>query len=108
VGDIDAKSGVIIQRGHELAGQSVKGKVFIFPYGKGSTAGSWVLYSMADYGTAPSAIVNVETETIVAVGAIIGNIPMVDKPDQDLFGTINTGDWVKVDANRGVIEVTGR
>lgn len=104
-GGVDPKSGFMVERGHELEGKCVKGKVLVFPQGKGSTAGSWVLFSMVDYGNAPKAIINVETEPIVAVGAIIGDIPLIDKPDQNLFEIINTGDWVRVNADEGWIEV---
>jgi predicted aconitase with swiveling domain len=104
-GGVDPKSGLVIEKGHELEGMNVKGKVLVFSHGKGSTAGSWVLYAMKDYGTAPSAIINVETEPIVAVGAIVSGIPLVDKPDRNLFASINTDDWVKVDADEGIIEI---
>lgn len=105
-GGVDPKSGLMIEKGHELEGMSVKGKVLVFPYGRGSTAGSWVLYAMAEYGTAPSAMINVQTEPIVAVGAIVSGIPLIDKPEQNLFDSINTGDWVKVNADEGLIEVS--
>jgi uncharacterized protein len=104
-GGIDPQSGLVIEKGHELEGQSVKGKVLVFPYGKGSTVGSWALFSLADYGNAPAAIINVQTEPIVAVGAIMGNIPLVDQPEQDIFAAVRTGDWVKVNADEGRIEV---
>lgn len=104
-GGVDPKSGLVIEKGHELEGKCVKGKVLIFPCGKGSTAGSWILYSMAEYGTAPSAIVNIETEAIVAVGAILSGIPLIDNPDQNPFVNINTDDWVRVDADEGIIEI---
>jgi predicted aconitase with swiveling domain len=80
-GGIDPNSGRIIERGHELEGEFVKGKVLVFPHGKGSTVGSYVLYRLAKTGVAPSAIINERCETIVAVGAIISGIPCVDKID---------------------------
>ena len=81
LGGIDPATGKVIERGHELLGESVKGRVLVFPYGKGSTVGSYTLYQLRKNRMAPSAIINKECETIVAVGAIISEIPCVDKID---------------------------
>ena len=97
-GGIDPKSGEIIDKSHPLCGQNVKGKIFMFPRGKGSTVGSYVIYGLMKYGNAPAAIVNEETETIVAVGAILSGIPCIDGVDLKEF---KSGDKVKVDADSG-------
>ncbi len=93
-GGIDPGSGVVVERGHELQGQSVKGRVLVFPNGKGSTVGSYIMYRLKKGGSAPRAIINAKCETIVAVGAIISEIPCVDKVD---IRKIKTGDAVVVD-----------
>ncbi len=80
-GGVDPNTGIVLEKGHELQGQSIKGKILVFPQGKGSTVGSYTLYRMKKNGTAPAAMINKETETIVAVGAIISEIPFVDKID---------------------------
>ena len=84
-GGVDPNTGVVIEKGHELNGVSVKGKILVFPQGKGSTVGSYTLYRMKKNGVAPAAMVNKETETIIAVGAIISEIPFVDKVDVSKF-----------------------
>ena len=93
-GGVDPDTGKVIERGHELRGESVKGRVLVFPNGKGSTVGSYVLYRLKKNGAAPSAILNSRCETIVAVGAIISEIPCVDLVD---VGKIATGVSVRVD-----------
>ena len=80
-GGVDPASGEVIERGHELQGECVKGRVLVFPNGKGSTVGSYILYRLSKCGAAPSAIINAKCETIVAVGAIISGIPCVDMID---------------------------
>ena len=100
-GGIDAKSGLVIEKGHELEGQCVTGKVLVFPNGKGSTVGSYVIYGLKMNGVAPAAIVNKETETIVATGVILADIPCVDKIDIDSF---QTGDRLMVDADKGSVD----
>jgi len=80
-GGIDPATGKVIERGHELLGKSVRGRVLVFPYGKGSTVGSYILYRLSKKGMDPSGIINEECETIVAVGAIISGIPCVDRID---------------------------
>lgn len=81
LGGVDPESGKIVERGHELHGESVEGRVLVFPYGKGSTVGSYILYRLSKNGLAPAAIINKRCETIVAVGAIISGIPCVDMID---------------------------
>jgi predicted aconitase with swiveling domain len=100
-GGIDAKTGVVIEKGHPLEGQSVTGKVLVFPCGKGSTVGSYVVYGLKRNGVAPAAIVNKETETIVATGVILAGIPCVDGIDID---QIKSGDRLRVKADDGVVE----
>ena len=93
-GGVDPNTGVVIEKGHQLNGQSIKGKILVFPQGKGSTVGSYTLYRMKKNGTAPAAMINKETETIVAVGAIISEIPFVDKIE---VSKIKTGDKVNIE-----------
>lgn len=76
---VDPVSGIIVEKGHPLQGQSVAGKVLAFPFGKGSTVGSYVLYALSRNGHAPAAIINTDAEPIIATGAIIGGIPMIDR-----------------------------
>lgn len=102
---VDVPNGVITERGHELEGKSFKDKVLIFPHGKGSTGGSYVVYQVACEGTAPAAMINLNTETIIAVGAIMGRIPVVDHMAESPYDLIEDGDWVRVDANEGTVTV---
>lgn len=97
LGGVDPETGLVIEKGHPLMGESVSGRVLCFPRGKGSTVGSYTLYWMSRAGTAPAAIVNEESETVVAVGAIIGEIPTVDRIP---IHEISTGDWVTVDGEQ--------
>jgi predicted aconitase with swiveling domain len=96
-GGVDPNTGEIIEKGHELHGKNTKGKILVFPSGKGSTVGSYTLYRMKKNGTAPAGIINADCETIVAVGAIISEIPCVDKID---ISKIRTGDFVQIDNNK--------
>ena len=92
LGGVDPRTGNIIDANHPLAGQKITGKVLAFPYGKGSTVGSYVLYALSRNGTAPAAVINTECETIIAIGAIIAGIPAVDRLEGDLpeNGTVVT------------------
>ncbi len=93
-GGVDAVTGVVVEPGHSLQGQSVAGRVLVFPTAKGSTVGSYILYRLKKAGLAPAGIVNAESEPIVAVGAIIAEIPMVDQVD---IAQIQTGDRVIIE-----------
>jgi predicted aconitase with swiveling domain len=100
LGGVDPETGIVVEPNHPLLGQSVSGRVLVFPTGKGSTVGSYTILRLARNGVAPAAIVNAESEAIVAVGAIIGDIPMVD---QVPIALIRDGDWVVV--QDGVVEI---
>ena len=102
-GGVDPDTGIVVERGHELEGQSISGKVLVFPTGKGSTVGSYTLYRLKRNGKAPIAIVNAECETITAVGCIIAEIPCVDHIPVD---QMQSGSHVTVDAGVGVIETS--
>ena len=93
-GGVDAATGVIVEPGHPLQGQRIAGRVLVFPTAKGSTVGSYILYRLKKAGLAPAGIVNAESEPIVAVGAIIAEIPMVDRVD---IAQIQTGDRVIIE-----------
>ena len=101
-GGVDPDTGIIVEKGHELEGQSISGKVLVFPSGKGSTVGSYTLYRLKLNGVAPAAIVNAECETITAVGCIIAEIPCVDRVPLD---RLVNGAQVVVDGERGQIDV---
>jgi len=105
LGGVNPDKGIVVEKGHELEGQSLTGKIFVFPHGKGSTAGPYIIYAMAKRRTAPAAMINVEAEPIIAVGAAMGNIPLVDRLDQNPLEVIATGDYVKVDGDKGTVEI---
>jgi uncharacterized protein len=96
-GGVDPNTGVVIEKGHQLQGVSVASKILVFPQGKGSTVGSYTLYRLKKNGVAPAGMVNKECETIIAVGAIISEIPCVDKVD---IAKIKTGDKIKIEADQ--------
>ena len=102
MGSIDPKTGVVIERGHDIEGQCLKGKILVFPTSKGSTGGSYMLYDVVKNGVGPLGIINVEAESVVVIGAIISGLPMVDKIDIE---KIQTGDYVVIDADDGIVKV---
>ena len=106
LGGVDPKTGMVIEKGHALYGKNIKGRVLIFPNGKGSTVGSYVIYQLKKNGVAPAAIVNIKSEPIVAVGAIISDIPMVDRLDKDPLEAIGDGQAVTVDGTAGTVEIS--
>lgn len=103
LGGVDPDTGVVTEAGHPLAGRCVAGRVLVFPTGKGSTVGSYTLYRLARNGLAPAAIINAQADPVVAVGAIIAEIPMVDQVD---ISCIHTGDWIQVRGQEVTIRST--
>lgn len=107
-GGIDPSKGTIIERRHELFGQSFTGKVLIFPGAKGSSGWSAFFQATRLAGTNPVAMIFKTTTTKAALGAVVTRVPTVTDLDQDPLQVINTGDWVRVDANRGIVTVLPR
>lgn len=101
LGGVDPDTGIIIEPNHPLYGERITGRVLVFPTGKGSTVGSYTILRLAAAGQAPAAMIARESEAIVAVGAIIGDIPMVDQID---VGLIRSGDRVRVDGAQVTVE----
>jgi len=102
-GGVDPKSGIVLEKGSPLEGKCIAGSVLVFPRGKGSTVGSYVLLQLKKNGCAPSAIINIDAEPIIAVGAIISKIPMVDKLEGNAYASLKDGMKIKVDGTKGKI-----
>ncbi|MDD2655837.1 MAG: DUF126 domain-containing protein [Candidatus ainarchaeum sp.] len=103
LGSVDPKTGIVVESGHSLEGKSVAGRVLVFPRGKGSTVGSYVILQLKKNGVAPVAIINLDAETIIAVGAIISKIPMLDMLEKDPYEIFKDGMMVEVDAVEGEV-----
>jgi predicted aconitase with swiveling domain len=105
-GGVNPKLGTIIETRHELRDQSFKDKVLVFRGAKGSSGWSAMFHTTRLMGTAPKALIFNEMTPKVALGAVVLRIPSITALDQDPLQVIETGDWVKVDADRGIVEVT--
>jgi predicted aconitase with swiveling domain len=105
LGNVNPETGMVVDPAHELFGLSIAGKVLVFPGGKGSTVGSYVIYQLKKRGLAPAAMINLRSEPIVAVGAIISGIPLVDRVPVEVLKT-KSGTFVEVDADRELIRIS--
>lgn len=102
LGGVDPETGIVTDAESDIRGQRIAGKILAFPRGKGSTVGSYVIYALKKNGKAPKAIIVGEAETIVATGAIIAGIPMVDGVD---VSKLRSGKRVTVNADEGLVEI---
>jgi predicted aconitase with swiveling domain len=105
-GGIDPMTGTVIETHHELCGVSFKDKVLVFPGAKGSSGWSAAFHLARIANAAPKAMVFTVMTTKIALGAVVTRAPAVTDLDQNPLTVIETGDWVKVDGDRGVVEVT--
>ncbi len=104
LGGVDVRTGRLADPESEACGRSIRGRILCFPFGKGSTVGSYAMYQLRLNGKAPKAIVNSSAEPIVVTGAIMSDIPMVDGVDT---GLILDGDRLAVDGGNGTVEIEG-
>lgn len=107
-GGINPMTGTVIETRHELRGQTFKDKILVFPGAKGSSGWSAAFHVTRITGTAPKALIFNEMTTKIALGAVVMRIPSVTDFDQDPLAVIETGDWIKVDGDRGIVEVYRR
>jgi len=105
-GGIDPATGAIIELRHELHGKSFAGKVLVFPGAKGSSGWSIAFQRARLAGNSPKAMIFNVMNTKVALGAVMVRAPAITGLDQDPLEVIKTGDWVKVDADNGIVEIT--
>jgi len=105
LGGVNPTDGKVTLKNKDIPGQCVKDKILVFPEHVGSTVGSYVLYSLSKRGLAPAAIIVQEADAVIAVGAVIANIPMIDRVD---ISQIKTGDTVQVDGEKGTATILKR
>jgi len=105
-GGVNPMKGTIIERRHELRGQSFKGKILVFPGAKGSSGWSITFHTARLAGAVPKAMIFKEMTSKMALGAVVTHVPAMIDLDQDPLQVIANGDWVKVDADQGIVEVT--
>ena len=105
-GGINSKTGVITEVRHELRGQSFKDKVLVFPGAKGSSGWASHFQTTRLNGAAPKAMIFTVMTTKIALGAVVTRVPAVTGLDRNPLEVISTGDRVKVDGDRGIVEVT--
>ena len=108
MGGVNPETGVLVEKGHELEGVNLRGKILVFPKEKGSTGGAYQLYEMVRCDTAPKGLITLRAGSIITCGAIIANIPVVDKLDQNPLEMISSGDYVELDADQGTVTVRRR
>ena len=107
-GGVDPVSGIIMDRGHELFGVKIAGKVLVMPPLKGSTASTYTIFRLSENRLAPSAIIIGKADTIVTVGVILGKIPAVDNFGFDPTMKFKTGEKLRVNGSEGTVEIVSK
>jgi len=110
---IDPQTGIVIDKRHDLCGTSLRNKVFVFPFGRGSTGTPGIFLEAVRNGCAPGAIVNVKSEPMIVMCALLAEaffkvqIPIVDGLEATPQDVLRTGDRVRVNGSTGVVEMLG-
>ena len=105
-GGTDPTKGIVHEAGNKFEGKNFAGKVFIFRFTKGSSGTSAYINIASRLGVAPAAIINTELDSLCVLGCAISDIPMMTDLDRNPFDMIEDGDWIKLDADEGIIEIT--
>lgn len=102
---IDDETGVVVDKGHQLEGKCVAGKILYFPTAKGSGGGSFSLLQQCRSKVGPVGIINAQAEAVVLSGAVLARLPVVHRVDPEFLDAVSDGDWVRIDGDRGTVEV---
>lgn len=106
--DLDRKSGVFSRPSHALVGQGYHGRILVLDQAKGGVATAWMLHEMKARGVVPLALVFNRVNPILAQGAALGDVTMVDRFDGDVTDLIRTGDTLRIDPAAGRVEILNR
>ncbi|MCF7936126.1 MAG: DUF126 domain-containing protein [Synergistales bacterium] len=102
---VDDRTGLVIERGHPFEGRSIQGSVLVLSGGKGSNGWSCHFHAAKVAGIGPAAFVFPGMDSRTAVAAVVTWVPVVTDLEEDPFEIIRTGDRVRVDGDRGVVEI---
>ena len=103
--DLDRWTGMITKPGHKLEGTSIVDKICFFPTAKGGIAAGWAFYDSKWKKIAPKAFIFGVTNPVMVQGAIFAGIPITEGWSPHPREVVKTGDWVRVDPERKIIEV---
>ena len=106
--DYDRYRGVISRKTHALYGQSISGKIAVFRTSKGGVATSWMMLDMVERGTCPAGFIFGRTNPVMVQGAVLARVALMHELEPDPLQAIQTGDYVRMDPARGVVEVIPR
>jgi phosphomecalonate degydratase small subunit len=106
--DLNRKTGVFARESHDLFGRSVVGRILVHPTAKGGVATAWALLDMKAHGVAPLAILFSKANPIMAQGAALAGLALMDRLEPDPLEVVETGDWLRVDPAAGTVEVVKR
>ncbi len=105
LGGVDPKTGIVQDKESNLYGKSIKDKILVFPYGKGSTVGSYVILQLKKNNVAPKGMINLKSETIISVGAIISRIPLIDMLENEGYEKLKNKDKIELNCDEGYIKI---
>ena len=102
---VDPATGIVLDKTHDLYGQSIKDKILVLPGLKGSAMQPFSLCQLVRNGIAPRGLVALDADLRLIVAAMYCEIPLMDKMESNPLETINTGSLVRVNADKGIVEV---
>jgi len=104
-GGTDWETGDIVEVGHEARGKNVKGKILVFPTGKGGAGDTFGYYYLARSGKAPKALICNRAQNTTIAGALLVDTPMIYGFKEDVVKIIKSGDRIRVNSDDGEIEI---
>lgn len=106
--DLDRVAGVFSRPAHSLHGHSYVDRILVLDMAKGGVASAWMLREMVATGKSPRALLLNFANPVIAQGAALAGIALVDRFDVDVTTAISTGDEIDVDPDSGTVRILAR
>jgi len=106
--DLDRSRGIFSRPSHKLAGESYVDRIIVLDGAKGGVATAWMLHDMASRGIVPRALIFNRVNPILAQGAALAGVALVDRFAEDVTVLFHTGDLLRVDPAAGLVEILNR
>jgi hypothetical protein len=103
--DLDREAGRFSRPSHRLFGRSYVGRVLVLDQAKGGVASAWMLQEMVASGRAPAALLLNAANPVLAQGAALAGLPLIDRFPVDVTAAIPDGALVEVEPLTGTVRL---
>lgn len=103
--DLDREKGVFARPTHKLVGHSYVDRILVLDQAKGGVATAWMLHEMAARGMVPAALLLNHANPVMAQGAALGGVTLVDRFEGDITALVPDGAEIEIEPEAGLVRI---